>query len=231
MNGRDQQLINEAYIKVLEKAPQGFLSRLGSSVKGKLIDKATSIPILGHAFAGAKERFETNKESQQQINKSKAQFQTYYKQKTGKKYSSSTGADRQFVVDFIKNVIRADINDPALKVYFVAPKITDKQINQAITAAFAVRDMSGGGVSKEQAILQNIIDTYQTTNIVSMLQQNKLKKIIGDWNNPQQKLSTLEDTDGNQKTLNDVMVLLKQPVGSSQRNQGIKFLQKALDDM
>lgn len=231
MNVRDQQLIAEAYTKILEKSPQGFLSRLGSSVKGKLIDKATNIPILGHAFAGAKERFETNKEAQQQINKAKAQFQTHYKQKTGKKYSDFTGADRQFVVDFIKNVIRADINDPALKGYFVAPKITDKQINQAITVAFAVRDMGGGGVSKEQAALQNIIDTYLKSNVINMAQENKLKKIIGDWNNPQQQKSTLEDTDGNQKTLKAVHALLTSPVGSPQRAEGIKFLQKVLDDM
>jgi len=229
-NHKDQKLIFEAYVKVVEKAPQGFFNRLRKSVGSSIINKAASIPILGHAFAGAKERIESSAEAQQQVNKAKAQFETLYRQKLRKKYSSRLGAGRQFVIDFIKNVLRADVNDSALSSYLTGATITDKNINEAITVAFAVRDMGGGGSSRDKAALQNIITTYQTSGTLNTPQQNKLKALIGDWTKPPGNTISykLEDTDGNQKSLTEIMALLNNP---AKKLNGIKFLQKALDDM
>ena len=230
MNRYDQHLIAEAYVKMLEKAPQGMWDRMIQGAKSNLINKASNIPILGYAFAGAKERIESNQESQQQINKAKAQFETLFLQSKRVKYNDKTGADKQFVTNFIKNVIRADVNDPALSSYLAAPVITDKNINEAITVAFAMRDMSGGGASGDKVALQNIINTYKTGGTLTIPQEKKLKALIGDWTKSPGKLSTykLEDTDGNQKPLTRIMALLANP---AQRADGIKFLQKALDDM
>lgn len=149
MNKRDQELIAEAYVKVLEKAPQGMLSRMYQGAKSSLINKASNIPILGYAFAGAKERIESSAEAQQQVNKAKAQFETLYRQKMRKKYSDWRGAEKQFVMDFIKNVVGANINDPALTKYFNASVIKDRDINEAITVAYAVKQMGGGKTTKK----------------------------------------------------------------------------------
>lgn len=131
MTHKDQQLINEAYVKVMEAAPQTLGSRIGQGLKGWALSKVNK-GILSPFFAASQERLEADKETSAAINKQKAQFEAAFKQRFSKKYSDASGSPKQFVI----NYLRINPKDPRFAQYLRSNIISDRNINEILKKAY-----------------------------------------------------------------------------------------------
>ncbi len=148
MNRKDQQLIYEAYTKVLEAAPQTLGSRIGQGLKGWAINKFGS-GILSPFFASSRERLEADREAHNAINKQKAQFEAVYKQQYNRKYSDVTGAPKKFVEDYIRS-LGGNLNDREINRYLRSNMISDRDINELFKKIYAKKNRKPADASKKQ---------------------------------------------------------------------------------
>ena len=230
MNRKDQQLIYEAYTKVLEAAPQTLGSRIGQGLKGWAINKFGS-GILSPFFASSKERLDADNQAYQEINSIKARLEAVYRQQYGKKYSDAVGADKQFVTDFIKNNMGVDLNDPEISRYLTTAVISDKNINEALKKAYAQKTKLQGGRNSAKFKFGQMLTHLKNGRGYIGNFETIIKQTMGDINNNVGKKTQYVDTSGrNPRSLEDLVQSLRTNDPTKIR-QVIPYLQKFNDDM
>lgn len=185
MNRKDQQLIYEAYTKVLEAAPQSLGSRIGQGLKGWALSKLNK-GVLSPFFAASQERLDADKEATTTINKQKAEFEAAYKQQTNRKYSDAIGAPRKFVEDYIKGNLGVDPADPEIAQFLRSNQVSDKDINEAFKKAYAERTKKTSyftGNNSPKKTIQSIVNKLRGNSTFDQNLQTALTSILGDPNN------------------------------------------------
>jgi hypothetical protein len=132
MNNKDQRLIAEAYNKVLEAAPVGLFSRIGSRIKAKA---QQIIP-----FTGESGKVET--EMKEKINNAKTRFQTLYRLRYGEKYNAKRATDSELIISFLRREFGLD--DASQVIVDLKSKnwLTDEDINNAIIQGYVEHQTS-----------------------------------------------------------------------------------------
>jgi hypothetical protein len=230
MNRKDQQLIYEAYIKVLEKAPESVFSRVGRGLKGWALSHLNK-GILSPFFAASQERLDADSEAMSSINKQKAQLEATYKQQTGAAYNAARGADKQFVSDYIKNNMGVDLNDPEISRFLTADPVTDKNINEALKKAYAQKVRSQGGRGGIKYKFGQMITNLKSTNTFSGNHGIILKQTMGDYNkSPSKDVKFVDTNDANPMSLENIVKLLMSNK-SNKVQRAIPYLQKFYNDL
>lgn len=229
MNRKDQQLIYEAYTKVLEAAPQTLGSRIGQGLKGWAINKFGS-GILSPFFASSKERLDADNQAYQEINSIKARLEAVYRQQYGKKYSDAVGADKQFVTDFIKNNMGVDLNDPEISRYLTTAVISDKNINEALKKAYAQKTKLQGGRNSAKFKFGQMLTHLKNGRGYVANFDTIIKQTMGDFNGRAKTSQHVDTSGGNPKSLQEIVKLLRSNDPAKIR-QAIPYLQKFDDDM
>jgi hypothetical protein len=230
MNRKDQQLIYEAYTKVLEAAPQSLGSRIGQGLKGWALSKLNK-GVLSPFFAASQERLDADKEAMSAINKQKAQLEAAYKQQTGAAYNAARGADKQFVSDYIKNNMGVDLNDPEISRFLTADPVTDKNINEALKKAYAQKVRSQGGRNSTKYKFGQMITNLKSTNTFSGNHSNILKQTMGDYTkSPSKDVKFVDINDQNPMSLENIVKLLMSN-NSNKVQRAIPYLQRFNDDL
>lgn len=227
MNRRDQQLLAEAYRKIVEAAPQTLGSRVGQGLKGWALDKLESVPIFRPFIASAKERLESDVNARKEINKNKADFEAAYRQKYGQRYNDKVGSDLKFVEDFIKG-LNIDVNSPSIRGVLQTDPVTDKDLNEALRQAYAVKVTNQGSASTRKANFKKIIDEISAGTLTGN-HMSKIKSMMGDWTKTAQDVQ-FTDSHGNRKKLSQIIQLLKSS-NPTRKMHGVDFLKQFYSEL
>jgi hypothetical protein len=229
MNRKDQQLLYEAYTKVLEAAPQSVGSRIGQGLKGWALGHLNK-GILSPFFAASQERLDADKEAMSAINKQKAQLEATYKQQTGSAYNAARGADKQFVSDYIKNNMGVDLNDPEISRFLTADPVTDKNINEALKKAYAQKVRSQGGRNSTKYKFGQMLTNLKNGKGYVANYDTIIKQTMGDFNGSAKNNQYVDTNDTNPMSLGDIVNLLKSG-NNTDIQKAIPYLQRFIDDL